>query len=49
MLISMAKKRFLTIPIQFQVRSDEFGLFLIPPANLKDLLLGSKPKKRGKK
>ena len=44
----MAKKRFITIPITFQAKSDKDGVFLIPPTDLKRLLLGKKPRKRRK-
>lgn len=42
----MAKKRYVEIPIRFRVGSNRDGIFLIPPANLKRILLGSKAKKR---
>ena len=41
------EKKFITIPIKFQVKSNSIGLFLIPPPDLKRLLLGQKPR-RGK-
>ena len=44
----MARKGFITIPIKFKVGTNRDGLFLIPPPDLKRLLLGKPPRKRRK-
>ena len=45
----MSKNRYIEIPIKFRVGSNRDGIFLIPPNDLRKILLGSKPKKRLRK
>ena len=42
------KQEFLTMPIRFKVKKNQFGITLLPPDQFVNLFQGSKPRRRTK-